>query len=605
MGGGWLLPFCSRHATAARTRLGPLQTKILLLGGGRQQQQRHSSNGGNGSVPSDSDDVVREQKTAFLRAVEGTIGNESLDMKEKIRRNKVNNTKRSNKTNNKIIVEKQKKKNHATTATATRRRPNHPRQYNNNNNNNNSNNSNNNNDNGHRRRNNGKDAQNSDTKKLTLNEFFANLENDNSNSNSNSNKKISSNNNENKLGVTREVPVADIGSFFDEVNTLMEKKQKESQEGVVGNRTNSFPSIKNNKTPAYTSINRPSILDILPPPQYLSGKDHNDDSRRHNYDVESWDQYVELIEKVMEGPNFLKKFKQIKRNKSTSQEQQTSPPPPRSPYNARTTNQIHQVMDWLRSPIPVVEPHLPTLHSSLRGENEEAVTESSNNNDHDHAPVHDGNENNNAIVDTTTMIGMNTSRSKRFRKELDDQRKRFIDEMGWTNKQYEVANGALVYLGTICAQTCAAKPLDVAWSKLKETGYLMNNKDLLHNYLYVSSTFSLPKRKTMMSSSTTSNSGLFGDNDGFMGDKRVDGRNKSSFSVLDFLNETRSSNNTNGEIRDNDEEEEIDVSAEVALVHDFLHEPTEQSTAIHVRRLVSLGKANEAERLLDTLMVRI
>jgi hypothetical protein len=628
MGGGQLLPFCWRQATAASTcrtmstRTILAQTKILLLGGGRKQ--RYSSNGSDGSVPSDNnDDVVREQKTAFLRAVEGTSGNKSLDTKEKNRHNKVNT--KSNKTNNEMAVGKQKKKNHATAATATRRRPNHQRQYNNNNNNN---------DNSHRRRNNGKDAQNSSTKKLTLDEFFANLDktgesseptaikttqnesyNENKrrhrhDNNNNNNNNKSHSNNENKLGVVREVPVADMGSFFDEVDALMKRKQEENQE-TVGNRSKaltsmststSFSSTKNNKTPAYTSIHRPSILDILPPPQDLSEKDHNNDSRRHNYDVESWDQYVELIEEIMEGPNFLKKFKKIKRNKSTSQHQQTSPPT--SPYNDETTNRIHQVVDWLRSPKPVVEPHLPTLHSSLRGENEETVIESSNNNDHDQASAHDDNESNNAI-DTTTMIGMNTFRSERFREELNAQRERFINEMGWTRKQYEVANGALVYLGSICAKTCAAKPLDVAWSKLKETGYPMNNKDVLHNYLYVSSTFSLPKRKTMMSSSTTSNSGLFGDNDGFMGDEGVDGRNKSSFSVLDFLNETRSSNNYNSAIHDNDEEEEIDVSAEVALCHDFLHEATEQSTGIHVRRLVSLGKANEAERLLDATMVRI
>ena len=50
-------------------------------------------------------------------------------------------------------------------------------------------------------------------------------------------------------------------------------------------------------------------------------------------------------------------------------------------------------------------------------------------------------------------------------------------------------------------------------------------------------------------------------------------------------------------------EDEIDLSAEVALCHDFLHEATEQSTGIHVRRLVQLGKANEAEALLEATVV--
>jgi len=394
------------------------------------------------------------------------------------------------------------------------------------------------------------------------------------------------NNDVNEVGMVTEVPVADMGSFFDEVNALVKRKQNENQE-TVRNRTKastSFSSTQHNKKSVFTSIHRPSILDILPPP--LSEKDNYDDSRHYNYDVESWNQYVKLLEENMEGPKFLKIFKKRKKIKSEIEHhnhQQASSPV--SSYDDETTHRIHQLVDWLRSPRPVVETHLPTLRSALRGEYEETEIESNKNKD----------VNENTKETNTTMVGINTLRSRRFREELNAQRQRFMSEMGWTTEQYEAANGVLVFMGSICAKTCAAAPLDIAWSKLKETGFPMDNKkDVLHNYLYVSSTFSLPKRKTTKMSN----------NDETEGDEGAHTKNKSIFSVLDFLNETTyssSSNNTNYEIGDIDEEE-LDVSAEVAVCHDFLHEATEQSTGIHVRRLVSLGKANKAERLLAATM---
>jgi len=577
--------------TIITPRYSPTHSKVLLL---EVAQQRYYSNddGYDSSTPSTNDDV-RQQKSAFLRAVQGTSGNESSDMNGNNPRKIDMKRKKTKKT----TVGKQKEKHHST-ATATKRRPNQQEDYRNNNNNN------------HRhRRNNRKDFQNSTTKKLTLDEFFANLEKTGESSDpmaatimttptDHHNQKKwrprqhhekKRNNDENELGLVPEASVADMGSFFDEVNALVKRKQNENQE-TVRNRmkasmSTSFLSTQHNKKSGFTSIHRPSILDILPPP--LSEKDNNNDIRHCKYDVESWNQYVKLLEENMEGPNFLRKFKKRKKIKSEIEHhQQTSSPV--SPYDDETTHRIHQLVDWLRTPRPVVETHLPTLRSALRGEYEE-IENNKNKGD-------DDNENENTNETKTAMIGMNTFRSQRFREELSAQRERFMSEMGWTRKQYEAANGVLVFMGSLCAKTCAAAPLDIAWSKLKETGFPMDNKDVLHNYLYVSSTFSLPKRKTTKMSN----------NDDTIGNEGAHNKNKSIFSVLDFLNETTyssSSNNTNYTV-DVKDEEVLDVSAEVAVCHDFLHEATEQSTGIHVRRLVSLGKANEAERLLGATMVR-
>ena len=41
----------------------------------------------------------------------------------------------------------------------------------------------------------------------------------------------------------------------------------------------------------------------------------------------------------------------------------------------------------------------------------------------------------------------------------------------------------------MCAKKATGAPIDIAWQKLKEAGYEME-KDRIHNYLYVSATFS-------------------------------------------------------------------------------------------------------------------
>mgnify|MGYP000093484543 CR=1 FL=1 len=45
---------------------------------------------------------------------------------------------------------------------------------------------------------------------------------------------------------------------------------------------------------------------------------------------------------------------------------------------------------------------------------------------------------------------------------------------------------------------------------------------------------------------------------------------------------------------------QIDFPTELALYHDLLFEPTEKSISLRVRRFVSQGNAEEAEKLLDS-----
>ncbi len=517
------------------------QGRGRLVSGG---QYRYLSNYGRGSDDDDSTDL-REQKSAFLRALEGSKqNNENKDGQRSKSSNSKTLTTRENRD-----IDKSRKKNNIIRRKGGNRRDR-------------------------------KTTITSPSKKLTLDEFFSNLEKTKSEELSpkprtrkrsrarvssqqgkigNPDPRTPSNHNNRK---SQGAPAADMSSFFDEVNALMDRQAKEEklQATTVDQRKDGIGSVD-------SALNsRLSISDIIPPPFTGNDSDLLDDrnSVGYNCSVESWKQYSEMLDEVIEGPKFLARF-YGKRNESKSEDE------------AEKARQIREVVEWLNSKTPLVESNLPTLNLALAGE-------LSNTSDDSETKATESDDDSEI---TTATNGSYTSRRHLFRAELDSQKELFLNNSGWTKKQYEVATGALVAMGNLCARNCTAPPLDAAWSKLKELGYPMKNKDVLHNYLYVASTFSLPKRKFTLA------------------DERFDdnqiGSEDSSPSVMDLLYGTSEMYSSVGS--SDDLEDEIDLSAEVALCHDFLHEATEQSTGIHVRRLVQLGRANEAEILLEATMV--
>lgn len=561
------VPSIERQAKITSTPLSMVaEMRVRLISEG--QRQYHSNNDGGGGDDEGQD--VREQKTAFLRALDSSKARNSNAGE---RRNKT-----SNENPSKSTRQIRNHKNNSKDDVIPRRRNN---------------------------RSDSRTTTSATSKKLTLDEFFANLEKTKVNDSSSkpatrkrSRLRITSKNvqqekrrlrsqYDNSTGKSRSggraAPVADMGSFFDEVNALMDRNEQQKEESNMTTPkrlTNDINSLS--PTPTF----RTPISDIIPPHTSTTNTSLMNDgiaSRRedrnslcHNFSVESWDRYTELLDEVIEGPKFLTKFKSKKKKKITEDD-------------VEKTRQIGQIVEWLRSEMPFVETRLPALDFALVGE----VT------DRNGDPGNDVKENGDKDRIINTTKGLHTSRSKLFREELNVQKERFLNEMGWTRKQYDVATGALVAMGSLCAKNCTAPPLDVAWSKLKESGYPMNNKDVMHNYLYVASTFSLPKQNSYVGIKNRENPGIFG-SERIDDDDTVDG---SSPSVLDFLNGTTHLSSSAG--GDDNTGDEFDVSAEVALCHDFLHKATEQSTGIHVRRLVRLGKANEAERLLDATTVRL
>lgn len=577
MGGrNFFLPFCRRwgafRATASKSETGNFRRRAhyipstesrtettatlsqttaptpLVSGGQRRYYNKHGNDDGG------EDYGVRDQKSVYLRALRGGKYRNS-------------NERTLNETPHKKTRQTSDHENNCESKLSPRRRNN---------------------------RNDRRTTLSSGSKKLTLVEFFANLEKTETKESSSEptrrrrfrTRTTSTNRESENLELrppenyssytsretSQENPMANMASFFDEVNAHMERKEKEKEESyktTIPQSTNNINSLASRPCSTISDIHPTHLSSTI-----TSSKNNGIISRRkdknylrYKFSGESWARYTELLDRVIEGPKFLKRFSG-KDKKSISE------------HDVEESRQIHQIVEWLRSEIPFVEIRLPTLDFALTTDishkNEERGNDVKGNGDKDR--------------EITITKGFHNSRSEQFCGELSDQKEKFANEMCWTKNQYNVAAGALVAIGRLCAKNCTALPLDVAWSKLKELGYSMNNKDVLHNYLYVASTFSLPKRKSYISNKNEENLGIFVD-------VRIDDDDKanyeSSLSVLNPLSEYR-----DDDVVDN----EMDVSAEVALCHDFLHEATEQSTGIRVRRLVRLGRANEAEILLSATM---
>jgi len=241
------------------------------------------------------------------------------------------------------------------------------------------------------------------------------------------------------------------------------------------------------------------------------------------YDEDAFDQYFEILETVVEDPSFLRKRRETSR---------------------LDESKLSAVIDWLRAEEPIVKCFLPTL-ANLSG----------------------------ADWDEDSL-------RTNLRNELNAQKNRFLEHHGWEQTQYEVAVRSLLRMGNLCARKGAGTPAEVAWEKLKEAGFKMD-QDTVQNYLYVTSTFSSPLAHNPL----------------FQGG-----------SVLDLLGDPSFGDATDGassSIPSKPIDNSADVATEVALCHDVLFGASEQSTSIRVRRLVSQGKPAAAEKLLDNNAVSV
>ena len=184
--------------------------------------------------------------------------------------------------------------------------------------------------------------------------------------------------------------------------------------------------------------------------------------------------------------------------------------------------------------------------------------------------------------------GKGESYGDRFRGELEKQKASFLEETALTPEQYEVAEKAVQVLATNCAKRARAAPVEVMWEKIKESG-MMPTKDVMSTLLYVVGTGG-----SVLSTFS----------------KRDSHRRGSKFSSISSLfsgiSGTRMNDsvgaNRDDTIEEQEEEEDdsVKVQDEVALCHDMLYEPTDNSTSLRVKGLISKGDAQGAEKLLET-----
>lgn len=134
----------------------------------------------------------------------------------------------------------------------------------------------------------------------------------------------------------------------------------------------------------------------------------------------------------------------------------------------------------------------------------------------------------------------------RLQTQIETQKQTFLTTCHLTQRQINLVVRALTYLGDYCAKTSVYRPLLIAWDKLMEMG-VVPAKQALSTYLYV------------LSSSTTEDGG--------------------------------------------EEEGEYNAKAipeEVAILHDILHQPTENTITLRIKGLVEKGDAEAAEALIRT-----
>ena len=202
--------------------------------------------------------------------------------------------------------------------------------------------------------------------------------------------------------------------------------------------------------------------------------------------------------------------------------------------------------NWLRSEEPAVEIDLPTFSRAL----------------------------NDGIK--TLPGGSDSDGHRAFAEELSRQRERFCQKMGFTDQQVQLAEGALYQVSNLCAKFAKGLPMDVIWHKVKESGIVSQNH--LHNMLYVSGTFSAASL-----SARNKRQSKYGHLTG----------TTSILDALDPLPEEVKAGVAESRINF------VDMVDEIAIYHDLLYKPTEQSINVRVKLLVAQGKASEAENLLD------
>jgi Pentacotripeptide-repeat region of PRORP len=206
------------------------------------------------------------------------------------------------------------------------------------------------------------------------------------------------------------------------------------------------------------------------------------------------------------------------------------------------------VTEWLVSDAPSIDAHLPAFDAAIQGRRCQPLI----NIESDHS---------------ATAV----------REQLQQQRTNFQSALNFSGAQFDMIEGTLKKLTNEMSKYGKGVPVEVVWSKVKEAG--ITDQRVLHNLLYISITFtpgSKAKRKSKY------------------------GHLAGMTSILDVLDV--SDDATDGD--DERWEDLVEITDEIAIYHDMLHEPNEQSINVRVKLLVAQGKAADAAKLLENAQAK-
>ncbi len=273
----------------------------------------------------------------------------------------------------------------------------------------------------------------------------------------------------------------------------------------------------------------------------------------HAYDKETFEQYETLLREELKNQKFVQM--RIRSMKDATEEEKQE--------------YLRPVYKWLLTHERTVSYDLPTLRQAS--------------------------ENPEAVFSTGGLDGQGGSQGDSFRGELEKQQQAFLEETGLSPEQYQVAEKAFQVLATQCAKRARAAPVEIMWEKIKESGMILS-ANVMSTILYVVST----------GGSVLSASSSFSSRDNERRGSKLSSVS-SLFSGISGRNDSAGANKDNEEDEGTDKTEEddsVNVQDEVAFFHDMLYEPTDNSTSLRVKGLISKGDAEGAEQLLEAFASR-
>lgn len=296
------------------------------------------------------------------------------------------------------------------------------------------------------------------------------------------------------------------------LHVILENQRKFREQQAPYAQGLSKNPLQSAPVPTKDPRNGETLFDVFPVPTKIHRKSNA-------FPEEEFLAYESIIQDIIANPDFRKMHK-------------------RKPIKEADARPVEQ---WLTSDVPLVKFDVPSFLNAVEGGKQPKMV---------------------SEIDQAAAS------------EVREQKRRFMETMDFSQKQYEMMAGALFKMANTLAKTGNGQPMPVMWEKIKEAG--ISDKGMIHNVLYVTATF-----PSGQANSSAKRKSKYGHLTGLV-------------SILDVIDATGSRG-----VDISIDDDSIDLVDQIAIYHDLLHKPTEQSINIRMKLLVAQGKAQEADTLLQ------